>query len=530
MALKQGHVERRTGRWLPWAIALLAVPVCAPLLVVLTAPLHTQAPEWGHVSSVLLPGQVRDTMSLLAWSLAVALLVGVPTAWFVTVIRMPMRGLLRWALVLPLALPTYISAITYASVLGPTGSFSIAMRKHLGIGVDIMTIPGLGIVLGLVLYPYVHLAARAAFSRGMTTQLDAARTLGAGALRRTLRVALPMAWPAIAGGALLVAMETLNDYGAVKYYGIHTLTTGVFRSWSGLQDMGSALRLGSILMGIVVLLMLIVKATSGPRSTTDQQAMTPRRHGPWATWGASAACVSVVLAGAVLPLAILVSDALSVMEIVQWQRLAGALGNTLRIATMAAMLIIVLALAFAYLERHGGRRAWGWLVRGTHLGYVVPGAVIAVGAMTAAALLEGGTWWRPALIGGTTLLLAAYVTRFLGVAGHPLRGALARIPPELGDAARVLGADRSRIWTRIDLPLVKQAILAATMLVLIDVVKELPLTLILRPFDTDTLSTLVFEMAIIEEPAQAAPAALVIVLCGMLPVLLLDRLMTVMER
>jgi iron(III) transport system permease protein len=230
-----------------FAITLAALVLCLPLLVVITSPLHAAAPEWSHVWRTILPGHLIETIALLAGTLIIALLLGVSTAWLVASFQFPLRGVLRWALVLPLACPTYISAFTYAALLGPTGSLSVWLHEHAGIRPDIMNLPGLCVVMAVVLYPYVHLPARAAFAAGMSQQLDAARTLGAHNAHRFFRIALPLARPAIVGGAVLVAMETLNDYGAVKYFGIRTLTTGIFRSWSGLYDAGSALRLGAVL-------------------------------------------------------------------------------------------------------------------------------------------------------------------------------------------------------------------------------------------------------------------------------------------
>ena len=524
MRSERSGIRRPKGP-LPWIIAGVALLICAPLLVVLTAPLHAPAPEWDHVATRILPSHLWETLLLLGWTLMVALVLGVGTAWLVASYRLPLRGLLDLALVLPLALPTYVSAITYASLLGPTGSISLAVRDAVGWHMDIMDIRGLGMVMGLVLYPYIYLPVRAVFARGMSAELDAARTLGARGRRRFLSVALPLARPAIVGGALLVAMETLNDYGAVKYYGIRTLTTGIFRSWSGLYDLGSALRLGGVLLLMIATFLWIEKRVRGSGNTeTDQRPVRSARLAQGTAWLATGACLLVVTLGALLPMGSLLGDALTGGHTMPGERLLPAVGNTLLVATLAAVATLLVALAFGFLDRHAPSGKWRWLIRGANLGYVVPGAVIAVGVMTIAGRVDRDGWLPVMLIGSLGLLVAAFVVRFLAVAGQPLRAALRQQPRALDEAAMMLGARPLRIYMRINIPLLGRTLLAATMLVAIDVIKELPLTLILRPFDLDTLSTAVFELAMIEELPQAALPALLIVLFGMAPVLVLNRI------
>ncbi len=518
-------VARRPSVWITLAAALL----CLPLLVVITAPLHAPAPEWPHVWRTLLPGHVGGTLALLAGTLLVALLLGVPTAWLVAVHRFPGRPVLRWMLVLPLACPTYIAAFTYAALLGPTGSWSVWLHEHTGTRIDIMHLPGLCLVMGAVLFPYIHLPARAAFAAGMSAQLDAARTLGALPLRRFLRVALPLARPAIAGGAVLAAMETLNDYGAVKYFGIRTLTTGIFRSWSGLYDAGSALRLGAMLLLLIALLLWIERrARRGARHEVDQAPVAPLPLNGPARWLATGWCALAVALGAIVPLSNILIDAASTWSDVRATDLAMATLRTLGIANLTALATLALAVLFVFARRH--RAAPPWMIRAANLGYVIPGAVIAVGVMTAAGAIDRTAWLPFALIGGIGLLTYAYTARFLAVAGQPLMGALRQQDPTLDDAARLLGASRWRTFRAVNLPLLRPALLAAATLVALDVVKELPLTLILRPFNFDTLSTKAFEMARIEQLREASVPALLIVLCGVVPVLLLDRLATRGER
>lgn len=507
----------------------LVLLLCMPLLVVLTGPFHAPAPEWSHVSHDLLPAYAGETIALLAITLAGALVAGVSAAWLVASFEFPLRGVLRWALVLPLACPTYIAAFVYAGLLGPTGSWSVWLHERTGFRPDIMHLPGLGLVLATVLHPYVYLSARAAFTTGMSAHLDVARTLGSGGCTRFRRVALPLARPAIAAGGVLVAMEALNDYGAVKYFGIRTLTTGIFRAWGGLYDMGSALRLGALLLLLVAVVLWVERIARGrSREEVDQAPVVRRRLTGAPALLASAWCVFLVLIGTVIPWTSLVVDAVGTFDAIDAGALLAATARTLLVATLASAVTLVIALLFAFAQRH--KVMPPVLLRLVNLGYVIPGAVIATGVMVAAGVIDRSNALPVALIGGIGLLVYAFTVRFLAVAGQPLQGALRQQPTAMDDAARILGATPARTFLRVNLPLMRPALLAAAMLVAMDVVKELPLTMILRPFDFETLSTSAFELARIEQLREASLPALAIVLCGTVPVLLLDRWAAMRER
>ncbi len=505
-------------RRVSWPILILALLLLAPLLVVVTAPLHSNSTEWSFVLHGLLPSHLKETGLLLVIAVALAVIFGTGSAWLVSAFRFPGRDLFRWALVLPLALPTYISAITFAALFGPTGSIRLA----LGLPFDIMNLPGLALVFALVLFPYVYLPARAAFSMSMAPHLDAARMLGGGAVRRFFRVAAPLARPAIAGGAFLVAMETLNDYGAVKYYGIHTLTAGIFRAWGGLYDVGSAMRLSGLLLALVLL--LVWSEGRLRKRALHSSANHATERIPLVGWKrimASAGCGVLLFAGFALPVGTIIMDAFRTADGSHLRILIPALGNTLLVGSIAAVLTLAIAIALAYSERH--ERSRSRIVRWAGLGYAVPGAVIALGVMAFAGWIGERTGF--VMIGGLGLLVYAFAVRFLALAGQPLRAGLAQQQLSLDESARLLGASPSRTFFSVNMPLLRPALLAAALLVLMEVVKELPLTMILRPFDFNTLSTRVFELARIEQWADAALPALMIVLCGLVPVLLLDRML-----
>jgi iron(III) transport system permease protein len=501
-------------------ISILAILLAAPLLVVMTSPLHRPAPEWQHVMNTMLPGHLVETIALVGGVLLLGLLIAVPSAWLLASFRFPLHRIFRWALVLPLAVPTYISAYAYAGLLGPTGSLSRWSVDHGGPRPDIVSMPGLCLVLALVLFPYIYLPARAAFSQGMGAQLEAARLLGAGAFRRFAGVALPLARPAIAGGALLLCMETLNDFGAVKYYGVRTLTTGIFRSWGGLYDMGSALRLSIVLLALIALLLWIERRTrQAVRQGTDQLPREPVRLRGTRAWAATGWCVLVLLLSFGLPLIRIISDVMATWERPVWTEVFSAFGNTLRVALLAAASTLVIAVLFTFRERHGRRSDIA--IRIANLGYAIPGAVIAVAVMAVAGAIDRQDWMGFALIGSLGLLTYAFTVRFLAVGTQPLYGNLRQQSVELDQAARMLGASPWRTFTSINLPLLRPALIASALLVSIDVIKELPLTLVLRPFNFQTLSTKAYELASIE---QLRGPALLIVLCGTVPVLLLEKL------
>ena len=510
-----------TPRWRALlSSAPLALLLLLPLLVGATAPLHTSATEWAFVRSTLLPTLLADTALLVLRTVLLALVLGVSTAWLVTANDFPGRRIFRWSLVLPLALPTYISAITFADLWGPTGRLSRQVAEALGVHIDVLTPGGLSCVLAFVLFPYVYLPARAAFSAGMSEQLDAARMLGGGALRRAFRVAFPLAAPAIAGGALLVCMEVLNDYGAVKHYGVRTLTAGIFRAWGGLYDRGSALRIGGILLLLVLVLMVLGRAADRGR----QRAVSGRRLRPvplrgLRRWLATGWCAAVLTVSFAMPVIALGIDASRTRAIHAALDFLPATGNTLLIGGLSALFTLLVALVLSYHQRRTGSGS----AQVAAIGYVVPGAVIAIGVMALGGALTDLTGML--VIGSIGLMVYAFMVRFLALAMQPLQAGLRQQPLALDESARLLGAPPWRTFLQVNLPMLRPSLLAAALLVLMEVVKELPLTLILRPFDTDTLSTKVFEMARIEQWADAAMPALLIVLCGLVPVLLLDRLL-----
>jgi iron(III) transport system permease protein len=407
-----------------------------------------------------------------------------------------------------------------------------------------MNIGMVTLIFGFVLYPYVYLVSRASFARQSATLLEAARTLGHGPAAAFWRVALPLARPAMAAGVGLVGMEVLNDYGAVKFYGVSTFTTGIFRSWFGLGDLASAIRLSAMLMVFVFALLAIERSQRGRAAFAGGKAGA-RPRVAWRLGGGPAA-----LAFAVCALPFLFGFAVPVAQLGYWA--AGTAGsvvdltfarlvaNTFLLATVAAAVCVLVALVLTYASRLNPRPWLRRLSRVTVLGYSMPGAVVAVGVLVPFAWVDHrvdgamrATFGIPTglLLSGTLVALVfAYTVRFLAVAFLPVESGFTRICGRVDDAARSLGASPSRALCRVSLPLLRGTLLGAVILVFVDVLKELPLTLILRPFNFDTLATRAYQLATDELIAVSANYALVIILAGLIPVVLLNRVLARGER
>jgi iron(III) transport system permease protein len=406
---------------------------------------------------------------------------------------------------------------------------------------DIRSLPGVAFVFVCVLYPYVYLLARTAFLARTAAMLEAARSLGLSPLGAWLRVDLPLARPAVVAGALLALMETLADFGATSYFGLQTFTTSIYRAWFGLGDRLAASQLSAVVLGIVILVMALEERARGrarhfaaPNSLRPVARTTLRGRRRWL---ALAGCCAPVVTGFVLPLAILAALALPVVESLSWSRYLAWLTNSALISGLGGLLTVAVALALAYAARYtstGGRgTAVRFAVRMMNLGYGVPGAVIAVGILVPLARLDNSidAWMRSSfdistgllLTGSWAAMLYAYLVRYFAVAYQPLAAGLARVTPAMDASARSLGSTPFDALWRVHLPLLAPSAFAAGLLVFVDVMKELPATLVLRPFNFDTLAVVAYQLAADERLGEAALPSLTIVLAGVIPVFLLSR-------
>lgn len=527
-----------------WTLATGAVAsaIAVPLLVILVNVFGEASVAWHHVASTLLPRYLRNTLLLVLGTGGLSLLLGVATAWLVTNHRFPGQRSFQWALVLPLAIPTYIAAFTYAGMLDYVGPLQTVLRNVFGVTqpffFDIMTLPGVIFVMAFVLYPYVYILTLAAFMQQSSALFEAAQILGKSRLQTCLQVGLPLARPAIVGGVFLVVMEALNDYGAAHYFGVDTFTTGIFRAWFSLGDADAAIRLCAFLMVLVFLLLGAERWQRG-RAKYDNHAghfrpLPQTALTGWRSLAATVMCLVPLLFGFMLPVAQLLFWAWQSAARVLTPHFFTMLLNSFLLAGTAALLTIGVALLIVYAVRLHGSQLMRFMSKFTMLGYTVPGAVIAVSVMLPFAwvdtklnaVLRNTVGFSPGLIiSGTVIAVTfAYVVRFLALAVNPLESGFEKSCHHLDEASRSLGVAPMRTLLKIDLPLIKGSLLGAAILVFVDVLKELPLTLILRPFNFDTLATKTFELASDELVAQSANPALIIIAAGIIPVLLINRL------
>jgi len=525
--------------WLTAGAVAIAGLIALPVLVVVLNFLVPRGETWLHLASTVLPEYVLNTILLAALVAAGVIVLGVGSAWLTTACRFPMAGFFQWALLLPLATPAYVMAYAYTDFLQFAGPLQSALRAATGWRAgeywfpDVRSLGGAAFVLAFVLYPYVYLLARASFLERSASALESARILGYGPWRSFFRIALPLARPGIAAGAGLCLMETLADYGAVAYFGVNTFSTGIFRAWFSLGDPVAAAQLGALLLaGVAAVLALERMArggaafhSSGGRRASSQALTGTKALGAWL------ACATPLALGFVLPAALLVRLALQEQEIATGARFVRLAWNSLTLAAFAAILAVACALVVAYAARTKPRIVERAASRIAGFGYAVPGVVIAVGVMVP--LTRADQWLSAALHGGAagTLLLSgtilallyAYLARFLAVALQSIEAGLARIRRSMDDAARILGAGPASTLVRVHVPLLSKSLIAAALLVFVDVMKELPATLALRPFDFDTLAVQTFNLAKDERLAEASIPALAIVAVGLIPVYLLAR-------
>lgn len=521
----------------PAAIVVLTtlLALALPVATVLTFVGADTQGLWAHLAGTVLTRYVTNTLLLVAGVAMLAIAAGAGTAWLVTMYEFPLRRVLEGALVLPLAMPAYILAYAYTDLLQVTGPVQSALREATGWAVrdywfpNVRSLGGAIFVLSAALYPYVYLIVRAAFLEQSTSAVEVARTLGLTRFAAFVRTALPMARPAIVAGAMLVAMETLADFGAVKYFDLEVFTTGIYRAWFAYGSPAAAAQLASLLL-VAVFAVVVVEQTSRGARRYAQSAVTLNDIRPWRLAGlgagaATAVCFIPVAFGFVIPVAVLASMSWGAAPDANSARLIALSANTASLAAIAAAIAIALAALVSYVS---GRTASlsRRLARFTYLGYATPGVVAGVGLLIVAggfdALLRAGGGAQGLFLSGSfAVLIYAYLVRFFAVAHGPIDAAYVKLGPRYGEAARTLGLGPASVFRRVDAPLMRGTVLAAAALVFVDVMKELPATMILRPFNFDTLATEAFQLATTERLDQAALPSLAIAAAGLLPVVLL---------
>ncbi len=518
---------------------LMAIVLAVPLAAVLFALALPAGPAWTHLKSTVLSGYVVNSLTLMMLTGGLALLFGVSTAWLTGACAFRGRDTLSWLLMLPLAAPAYVVAYVYTDLLEVSGPVQTALRGWLSLAPGelplppVRTLPGAALLLALVLYPYVYLLARNSFAGRSGVQFDAARVLGHGPYSAFFRVALPAARPAIAGGLALVLMETLADFGVVDYFSVQTFSTGIYRTWIGLGEKTAALKLAALMLLFVFALVAFENSSRrGAVDRGDVSRATPLKLTGAKAWLAFAVCLTPVLLGFAVPAAVLITYAMTDGDQLLGRSFSRYVVNSCSVAVAAALMATGIALLLSYAQRLDMSRLNRSLIRLSTLGYALPGILLAIALLEPLAALDRWlTAWWPAgprnglLLSGTVFaLLYAYVCRFLTVAFQSVDAGLSSISRDVDAAARTLGATPGAVMRRIHLPLLRPSLFAAGLLVFVDVMRELPATLILRPFNFDTLATRVYRLASDERLSEASTAALCIVLVGIVPVLLLNRI------
>lgn len=527
-----------------WTVAVAAIlfVVLLPIVAILAIAASPADNAWPHLARTVLPEALAATFWLAAGTGALTLVVGTGAAWLVTMYRFPGRALLDRLLVIPLAMPTYIVAYCYADLLDYAGPVQTALRGFFGWTSvkdywfpDIRSLGGAILVLASVLYPYVYLYARATFVQQSVCALEVARTLGRTPMGTFWSVALPLARPALAAGAALVLMETLNDLGAVQHLGVQTLSASIYATWLQRSNLGGAAQLASVLLVVIVALLAAERLARGEAKshhTTGRYRAIPFQDiDGWRGAVAAALCALPFLAGFALPFLLLLHNAARHAGAALEGGFFRAAGNSLMLAIVSAFVTVALGLLLSYARRVAANGFTRPAIRVAGLGYALPGAVLAIGILVPLAWLDNrvddiarslfGISTGLLVSGSIFALTYAYVVRFLTVALGGIDAGLERVSPNLDAAARALGETAfSTLW-RVHLPLLLPALGSAALLVFVDAMKELPATLLLRPFNFETLATQVYGFAALEQLESAGLGALTIVLVGLVPVIFL---------
>jgi iron(III) transport system permease protein len=528
------------NKWTGYSLLILLL-VATPLFTIFIKLFDSPGDSWSHIANNLLLGYFQNTVLLLLGVAAMTFLLGVSTAWLVSNYEFPGRKYFEWLLILPLGFPGYIMAYTYVGLLDYTGPLQVFLRNTFDIQVkgslvDIMNLPGAIFILSITLFPYVFLITRSSFLQQSKTLQEASFLLGANRFKTFFKVALPMARPAIVAGIALASMEVLNDYGTVKYFGVNTFTTGIFRAWFSMGDSSTAIYLAAILMVFVFVILYLESLQRGNRqysAVNGIQKPTARVH---PTLGKkifyTSICTSIFLISFLFPFLQLVNwVSLTYTKVVN-QDFFLLIFRSFGLAAVSGIFIVILSIVLLYALRLSPFKWVKNITKIATLGYAIPGAVIAVGVMIPFIAMDKwvyGNLFSSQVAGlffsGTLFALVfAYIVRFMAVGYNPVEAGFQKIGIHVNEASRLLGARSTRTLWKIDLPLIKTSLVSGILLVFVDVLKELPLTLILRPFNYQTLATKAFDMATNEMIAESANAALIIILTGIIPIIFLNRL------
>ncbi|GAA0789142.1 ABC transporter permease [Marinobacterium sediminicola] len=542
---------RKPRRFMPgwysvaWGSAIL---VMLPVLAVFWLALFPTENIWPHLVDTILPIYVKTTLLLLAGVGSLSVIIGVGTAWLVTMCNFPGRRIFEWALLLPFAMPAYLIAYLYTDLLEYAGPVQSFLRELFGWQTaqdywfpEIRSLGGAISMLTLVLYPYVYLLSRASFLEQSMSIRDASRIFGCSPMQSFYRVSLPVARPAVAVGLSLVSMETLNDFGTVDYFAVKSLSAGIYDAWLNMGNLGAAAQIATLMLVFVIMLISLERIARSRQKqfnasdrfrSIDRYSLSPVRSAL-----ATLACALPVLLGFLIPFMVLGNYALPRLDQFTEADFLAHASHSFTLSALAALLTVAVAVILAYSKRlYPGFKSLALATRLSSLGYALPGAVLAIGVIIPLAAFDNSidAFMREHFGFGTGLLLSgtpfaivfAYCVRFLAVSSGSVESSLAKVTPSMDMASRSLGMNPLQTLRKVHLPLIRGGLLTALLVVFVDGMKELPATLILRPFNYDTLATYVYQYASDEMLETSALAALLIVLVGIVPVILLSRTIT----
>ena len=524
-------MQRKFTNFNSWTVtaAVIMLLLFLPNLTIVTGIFTPTNENWEHMKEFVLSSFIKTSLILISATAILTITIGLSLAWLIAQYQFPLRNFLKWALILPLSIPPFIGAYTYHGIVNYTGIIQSTLRDHFGLNLspaffDIMNLPGAIFIYTMFLYPYVYTITRIFLSQQSASLIESARMLGKGPWRTFFQVVIPISRVSIIGGASLVVLEVLNDYGVVKYYGIQTFTTAIFQTWFGLGDIESSIKLAASLMGFVILILMIEKILRGRRqysySTTKVRPLPLIKLNGWRAGIATAYGLLILSLGFFVPIAQLIDWMILTIGTIPMGEFLTYVKNSVLVAGISATAIIVFALIVGNFSRLVHGKIAKLLPKLTILGYSIPGAVIAVAVVTAFIALDRFLVPLYRLIGMQTtlflsvslvMLISAYIIRFFAIGYNSIESGYDKIGTDFRDASRLLGVGLTKTFFKVDVPMLKGAIISGFILVFIDILKEIPLTLILRPFNFDTLSTKAFQYASDEKIMEASQASLLIV-------------------
>lgn len=528
-----------------WSILSLAIVILIliPNMTILFNFFTQKAENWNHIQEYILPDLLKNTGLLIVFTGFLTIIIGTSLAWIVSAYEFPMKKFFKWALILPLAIPPYIAGYTYNGILNYTGVIQTTLRNNWGIEVDqvyfnILNLPGAVFIFTLFLFPYVYTITRAFLANQSASLIENARILGRSPVDIFFRVVLPISRGAIVGGVSLVLLEVLNDYGVVQYFGVPTFSTAIFQTWFGMNDLNSAIKLSATLMFIVFAILTLEKVLRGRKkyasTTAKARPLHPTQLKGWKAWGAFGYCLFIFLLGFLIPFVQLVDWMLLTFEKIASPEFTTLIWNSLLVSFVGALLILLFAVIIANFSRMHQSALSKSAAKVTILGYSIPGAVIAVGISTVFIGLDNGlsnfyetTGMESRLFLSTSLviLISAYIIRFLAIGYNSIESGFDKIGNKYTEASRMLGMNMTRTFFKVDLRMIKAPLISGFLLAFIEIIKELPLTLILRPFNFGTLSTNAFKYASDEQIHEAALASIIIVVISAIAVFVFHQVL-----